>query len=154
MYLIGYVTTTHGVRGELKVKNLSDYDRFHVNTQVIINHQTYDIEHIKHQHDRLIIKFKQIHTMDEALTLKDQEIYIIDKVQDHLGVHYSDIIGKDVYDIHGQLIGFVKYLREVPQGHLIEIEMNGKLKLIPFVDAFIKEVLDDRIVIEVIEGLL
>ena len=55
MYLIGYITTTHGVKGELKVKNLSDYDRFHVNTQVIINHQIYDIEHIKHQHDHLII---------------------------------------------------------------------------------------------------
>ena len=154
MYLIGYITTTHGVKGELKVKNLSDYDRFHVDTQVIINHQIYDIEHIKHQHDHLIIKFKQIHTMNDALVLKDQEIYIEDKVQDDLGVHYSDIIGKDVYDVHGHFIGFVKYLREVPQGHLIEIDMNGKLKLIPFVDAFIKEVLDDRIVIEVIEGLL
>jgi 16S rRNA processing protein RimM len=154
MYLIGYITTTHGIKGELKIKNLSDYDRFHVDTQVIINQKKYDIERIKHQHDRLIVKFKQIHTMNEALELKDQEVYIEDKVQDDFGIHYSDILGKDVYDINGKFIGFVKYLREVPQGHLIEIDMNGKLKLIPFVDAFIKEVLHDRIVIEVIEGLL
>lgn len=154
MFLIGYITTTHGVKGEVKVKNLSDYDRFKVKQQVSIGNQMYTIEHVKTQHDRLIIKFKEINTMNEAQLLKDQDIFVDQKPTSQSGTHYQDIIGKEVYNKSQAYIGTVKYIREVPQGHILEIDVDGTLKLIPFVDAFIHEVLEDKIIIDVIEGLL
>lgn len=154
MFLIGYITTTHGIKGEVKVKNLSDYDRFLPTQKVSINHKIYEIEHVKKQHDRLIVKFCNVETMNDAIMLKDQEIYVVEKPLQDQGYHYQDIIGKEVYTDNQNYVGIVKFLREVPQGHILEVEVNGSLKLIPFVDAFIKDITEEKIIIEVIEGLL
>lgn len=154
MFLIGYITTTHGIKGEVKVKNLSDYDRFLPTQKVSINNKIYEIEHVKKQHDRLIVKFCNVETMNDAIMLKDQEIYVVEKPLQDQGYHYQDIIGKEVYTDDQNYVGIVKFLREVPQGHILEVEVNGSLKLIPFVDAFIKDITEEKIIIEVIEGLL
>ena len=154
MFLIGTITTTHGVKGEVKVRNLSDYDRFHVDHIVIVNQKEYRITSVKHQHDRLIVKFEGVDSMNDALELKDQDIYVNTKPVDSTGTHYQDLIGKNVYLKDDTYVGQVKYIREVPQGHLLEIDVQGQLKLIPFVDAFIKDILDDKIVVDVIEGLI
>jgi len=154
MFLIGYITTTHGIKGEVKVKNLSDFDRFLPKQKVTINNQLYEIEHVKKQHDRLIVKFCNVETMNDAMILKDQEIHVVEKPLQGEGYHYQDILGKKVYTHDQNYVGIVKFLREVPQGHILEIEVNGALKLIPFVDAFIKDVSAENIIIEVIEGLL
>lgn len=154
MFLIGYITTTHGIKGEVKVKNLSDYDRFKVNQLVFINDKSLKIEHVKKQHDRLIVKFHDIDSMNNAFLLKDQEIYVKDKPQLDEAVHYQDLLGKNVYTTGDTFIGQVKFIREVPQGHLLEVDVDGTLKLIPFVDAFIKDIFEDKIIIDLIEGLL
>lgn len=154
MFLIGYITTTHGIKGEVKVKNLSDYDRFKANQHVFINDQSLIIEHVKKQHDRLIVKFQNIDSMNDALLLKDQEIYVKDKPQLDEAIHYQDLLGKSVYTTDDRYVGQVKFIREVPQGHLLEVDVNGSLKLIPFVDAFIKDIFEDKIIIDLIEGLL
>lgn len=154
MFLIGYITTTHGIKGEVKVKNLSDYDRFKANQHVNINDKSFKIEHVKKQHDRLIVKFYEIDSMNDALSLKDQDIYVKDKPQEDGAIHYQDLLGKDVYTLNHTFVGQVKFIREVPQGHLLEVDVSGSLKLIPFVDAFIKDISEDKIVIDLIEGLL
>jgi 16S rRNA processing protein RimM len=154
MFLIGYITTTHGIKGEVKVKNLSDYDRFKANQLVFIHDKSLKIEHVKKQHDRLIVKFHDINSMNDALLLKDQEIYVKDKPQLDEAIHYQDLLGKSVYTTDHTFVGQVKFIREVPQGHLLEVDVNGSLKLIPFVDAFIKDISEDKIIMELIEGLL
>lgn len=154
MFLIGYITTTHGVKGEVKVKNLSDYDRFKANQKVFINDKTFTIEHVKKQHDRFIVKFNDVVSMNDALLLKDQEIYVEEKPELDEGFHYQDLLGKSVYTKDHAYIGQVKFIREVPQGHLLEVDVNGSLKLIPFVETFIKNILEDKIIIDLIEGLL
>jgi len=154
MFLIGYITTTHGIKGEVKVKNLSDYDRFKMNQLVFINDKSLKIEHVKTQHDRLIVKFFDVNSMNDALLLKDQEIYVKDQPQLDEDIHYQDLLEKRVYTKDQTYVGQVKFIREVPQGHLLEIEVNGTLKLIPFVDAFIKDITEDKIIIELIEGLI
>ena len=61
MYEIGVITTTHGIKGEVKVKNLSDFDRFKKNelVYIIFNNKELElkIENIKHQAKNLIVKF-------------------------------------------------------------------------------------------------
>jgi 16S rRNA processing protein RimM len=69
--------------------------------------------------------------------------------------HYQDLIGKKVYKDDGVLIGKVTSMIEVPQGHLMEVEKTDQKKvLIPFVQAFIGDINQDRIIIHPIEGLL
>jgi 16S rRNA processing protein RimM len=154
MYLIGKTTTTHGIKGELKVINLSDYQRFLVGDQVIIDDKTYEISSSRMHKDKLLIAFKGYQNINDVLSLKQKDIFSLEKIDDDDGYHYESLLNKDVFDDQMQLIGQVKGIREVPQGHILEVTYQGKIVLIPFVDAFIQDVSQRGIVIKVIEGLL
>jgi ribosomal 30S subunit maturation factor RimM len=68
--------------------------------------------------------------------------------------HYEDIIGLDVKLSDDKIIGKVVSIRELPQGSILEVQTDTKIVLIPFVDAFVKKIEEDYIIIEPIEGLL
>jgi 16S rRNA processing protein RimM len=153
MYLIGKITTTHGIRGEVKILNLSDYPRFNVGDKVYINDTPYEIESSRPHKGQLIIKLSHVNTMNDGLLLKDQDVYAKERIEDD-DYHYEDIIGCEVKTLEGVLVGVVKSIREVPQGSILEVQTDKKIVLIPFVDAFVKEIYDDYILIDPIEGLL
>jgi 16S rRNA processing protein RimM len=153
MYLIGKVTTTHGIRGEIKVLNMSDYPRFNAHDIVWIHDVSYTIQSSRPHKGQLIVKLNGVETMNDALLLKDYEIFSKERIHDD-SYHYEDIVGLEVWILHGEKIGSVKSIREVPQGSILEVQLNKKVVLIPFVDAFVKLIEDDKIFIEPIEGLL
>lgn len=153
MYLIGKVTTTHGIRGEIKVLNMSDYERFKIGDHVFIHDRPYTIAGARPHKGHLIVKLEGIDTMNDALLLKDYEIFSKDRIHDD-GYHYEDIVDLEVWILNGEKIGQVKAIREVPQGSILEVQLSSKVVLIPFVDAFVKKIEHDKIYIEPIEGLL
>jgi 16S rRNA processing protein RimM len=153
MYLIGKITTTHGIRGEVKILNLSDYPRFNIGDKVYINEIPYHIESSRPHKGQLIVKLSLVNTMNDALLLKDKEVFSKERIEDD-GYHYEDIIGSMVKTLDGIEVGIVKSIREVPQGSILEIQTDKKMVLIPFVDAFVKEITEDLIIIDPIEGLL
>jgi 16S rRNA processing protein RimM len=153
MYLIGKITTTHGIRGEVKVMNLSDYDRFKTNDIVYINNISMVVERSRSHKGHYIVKLKTVDTMNDALLLKDLDVFSSERVNDD-SYHYEDIVGLDVKLTDGSVIGKVIAIREVPQGSILEVQTDKKIVLIPFVDAFVKSIDDDHMMIEPIEGLL
>jgi 16S rRNA processing protein RimM len=162
MYHIGKITNTHGIKGEVKIYNLSDFDRFFVGATLytIISGEKvfFKIKQLRSQKNVLIVKFDGYDDINQILKYKGLDLYSDDEIIDQLeddDYHYQSLIDKDCYTPQGLLLGKVKRLVEVPQGHLIEVEKtDGKFALVPFVKAFILEILDDRIIIETIEGLL
>jgi 16S rRNA processing protein RimM len=153
MYLIGKITTTHGIRGEVKVMNLSDYDRFKTNDIVYINNISMVVERSRSHKGHYIVKLKTVDTMNDALLLKDLDVFSSERVNDD-SYHYEDIVGLDVKLTDGSVIGKVIAIRDVPQGSILEVQTDKKIVLIPFVDAFVKSIDDDHMMIEPIEGLL
>jgi 16S rRNA processing protein RimM len=153
MYLIGKITTTHGIRGEVKVMNLSDYDRFKTNDIVYINNISMVVERSRSHKGHYIVKLKTVDTMNDALLLKDLDVFSSERVNDD-SYHYEDIVGLDVKLTDGSVIGKVIAIRDVPQGSILEVQTDKKIVLIPFVDAFVKSIEDDHMMIEPIEGLL
>jgi 16S rRNA processing protein RimM len=153
MYLIGKITTTHGIRGEVKVMNLSDYDRFKTNDIVYINNISMVVERSRSHKGHYIVKLKTVDTMNDALLLKDLDVFSNERVNDD-SYHYEDIVGLDVKLTDGSVIGKVIAIRDVPQGSILEVQTDKKIVLIPFVDAFVKSIDDDHMMIEPIEGLL
>ena len=153
MYLIGKITTTHGIRGEVKVMNLSDYDRFKTNDIVYINNISMVVERSRSHKGHYIVKLKTVDTMNDALLLKDLDVFSNERVNDD-SYHYEDIVGLDVKLTDGSVIGKVIAIRDVPQGSILEVQTDKKIVLIPFVDAFVKSIEDDHMMIEPIEGLL
>lgn len=162
MYKIGKITNTHGIKGEVKIFNMSDFNRFSVGKEIYVLQKGekiyFTIERIRTQKNILIIKFKGYDDINLIEAYKRLELYSDDLVTDELeedDYHYSDLIDLDVFDLNHQKLGTVKSIIPVPQGHLLEIlTIEGKKALVPFNQAFIEDVLKDSIIIKPIEGLL
>lgn len=157
-YEIGKISNTHGIRGEVKIKTDTDFDRFKVGKTVhtTLGAETLNLKivSVKEAKDHFIVKFEGYDHINQIEHLKGSILFTNDapklKKDEY---HFRDLIGKDVINQHGKKVGAVKDVIEVPQGHLLQVDTGEKLALIPFVEAFIKSVEKD-ILIEEIEGLL
>ncbi len=162
MYLIGRIASTHGIRGELKVDSLSDFERFKPGKTVYIEengmHIPFEIESVREHKNRYLVKFVGKDNINDVLMYRGLKLYAEDKPEDVLEedeYYYEDLIGKLVKTDQGEDIGVISSLIEVPQGHLLEVKKtNGKKVLIPFVSFFVSRVDDQTVVIKPIEGLL
>lgn len=156
-YEIGKILKTHGIKGDLLVESRSDFNRFEVGKKVYLNLEgkiDLTISTIRESNKGLIIRFKgfnDINLVDKfrgLLLYSDEEPILEDNE-----FHYGEVIGKEVYNQYGQLIGIVSDIMQVPQGHILRIKTETKDVLVPFNNQFVKEV-SSTILIEEIEGLL
>lgn len=160
MYEIGLITTTHGIKGELKVKDLSDFDRFKKDEKVFIefNNKKIDltVENVKYQKNNLIVKFKEYNNINDVLDFKGLTIYSNTRAELKTDeYYYEDLFDLNVYDDKNNLLGVVTDIMDLPHGKVLVVtNSNKKRSLIPFHKEFIKEVLEDKIIITPIEGLL
>lgn len=162
--LVGVITSTHGIKGEVKVKSDTSFDRFNVGNKLFLkkNGQTKEIIVNSHRIHKGydLITFNNLRNINDVLDYIGCEIYVdvsgFDELEDG-EFYFDDLIGLNVYDDEGSLLGEVIDINEVPQGIILEIKKldNGKA-YIPFVDEFIKEINleDEKIIITPIEGLL
>ena len=157
----GHIMTTHGLKGALKVKNLSDFDRFHKNSRLYILYKDEYIEvnvkSVSNQDDHLLVTFKDLEDINLVEKYKNTDIYVseLDRVNelDDNEYYYSDLIGKKIINQNNEVRGIVKEVREYPVCHYLVISYNDKDVLIPFQEKFIKDVNNDSIIIDEIEGL-
>lgn len=160
MFEIGKITTTHGIRGEVKVNNLSDFDRFTKGAKVFIisNDKRIDleVENVKGKIDnKMIVKFKNFNNINEVLEYRGLTIYSDTRGKlDENEFYFEMLIGLEAYTDKDELIGEVVDVIELPHGHLLEIVSNEKKHLVPFVDEFIISVDKEKVIIKPIEGLL
>lgn len=162
MYQIGKITNSHGIKGEVKIYNLSDFNRFLIGNEIFVmlkgNRINFTIERVRPQGNLLIVKFKSYDNINDILVYKGLDVYAEEIAENELeedDFHYQSLLHKKVYTNKDEYVGIVFSLIPVPQGHLLEIEKeNGKKVMIPFVKAFVSDVLDDKIIITPIEGLL
>lgn len=164
-FKIGSIVNTKGIKGELKVKSLTDFqeDRYKKGNSVFILY--------KNQYQEFIIKNYKPYKNLDLITLKNNED--INLVEKYKGCdifvsidsdttlyedeyHISEIIDLEVYQA-GKLVGVITDVFTYPQGDYIEIRTNDKnRKLVPFRDEFVIEENLEEGYIEIIEmeGLL
>lgn len=158
---IGKIQNTHGLKGELKIKAYTDFERFEKGNYVYIH---YNGEYIKmivnskrESNDLILVAFKDNLDINLVEKYKGSFVYIDETQQDELddGEYYiEDLIGMECVNQNNEYIGKVINVRDLPQGYILEIKRDGKKNgLVPFVDEFIIDV-DEKIVINEIEGLL
>lgn len=162
---VGKILTTHGLKGELKIKSSSDYapERFKKGAKLFLTFDKRDMEleiatsrvhkgnylvsFVGYQDINLVEQFKGI----DVYGIKDETLLDEDEI------YYDDLIGCKVEDQDGNLLGEVTDMMETA-AHDILIMKSPKNKkvMIPYVDAFIKEIdLDeDLIIIENMAGLI
>lgn len=159
--IVGKILNTHGLKGELKVKDLSDFDRFYKGSKLYIEYKNDYIEvkvlSVKDYDNSLLVTFENYNDINLVEKYKGSMIWIDKKDLEELGedeYYFHELIGLDVYNEALELKGKVLEVREIPQGEMLVLNINGKNKFIPFRKEFIKSVSSDKIIIHEIEGLL
>lgn len=165
-YNVGKIVNTHGIRGEIKVLRISDFDdRFKVGNTLYIERQGTELQPVTIEGHRLhkgfdLLRLKEITNINEAEVLKGSHLKITSDQLTELDEHefyYHEIIGCTVELHDGETLGKVKEILSPGANDVWVVQRpKGRDLLIPYIKEVVKEVnpSEKRIVIEPMEGLL
>ncbi|NBI92558.1 16S rRNA processing protein RimM [Lachnospiraceae bacterium] len=162
---VGVISSTHGIRGEVKVFPTTDNpERFRKIKEVILDmgkdEIVLEIEGVKFFKKFAILKFKGIDNINDVEKYKGGELYVTRKNAPKLGkdeYFIADLLGMDVTEDTGRKLGKVKDIIETGANDVYVVEMENKKELlIPAIRQCILKVDIEAGLIEVhlLEGLL
>ncbi len=146
---IGVVTTTHGIRGEVKVfPTTDDVTRFKKCDEVILvtkkGNLTLHVQNVKFFKNIVILKFKEFNDINEVEGFRKCDLMVTREnalpLED--GSYYlCDVIGASVQKEDGSLIGEVTDVLETGANNVFVIQTTeGKEVLFPVIPQCIKKV--------------
>jgi len=161
---IGQIVNVRGLKGEVKVNSYSeDPNRFEKIETIILKlkgkMQEYAIEKVSYTKNQVVLKLKNIDTIDEAEKLRNSIILIDRNSLEELpeDVYYiADLIGLDVYTDENEYLGKVDDIFNTKSNDVYVVKDDqGKSKLLPGIDEVIKEINleKSKIIVHLIEGL-
>ena len=162
---VGVITSTHGVRGEVKVfPTTDDMNRFKKLKTVILDtkkgHKTLNVESVKFFKNMVILKFKGydnindvemwrqmdlLITRDQAVKLSPDENFIV------------DLIGLTVMTDEGEMLGVMQDVLQTGANDVYIVKMaSGKEVLLPAIKDCILNVDLEKgeMLVHVLDGLL
>lgn len=157
MYLIGRINSTFGIKGELKLKILTDFNRFYKGAIVLLKDGTkLEVENIRSGKNFDIIKFKNYNDIDTSRKISNNDLYTDKEPELNENEYtYKHIKNLKVYDTNDNLIGHVIDVLFLPNQEVLKIlTTNEKKIMIPFVSNFIISVDNEKIIVKLIEGIL
>lgn len=156
---IGRISSAVGLKGEVRATLYSrDSENLKEGKNLLLVRAKEKIEAVcekaRYQNDKLVVKFEGIDDRTQAEFLKGMEIYLSEDQLDELpeGEHYvRDIVGYSVFDVASKSeVGKLTDVLQNTAQSLLEVKTaDGKQVLIPAVSAFLKQIDDEREVIEV-----
>ena len=162
---VGVISSTHGVRGEVKVfPTTDDVKRFKKLKKVILDtgkeQLPLEIEGVKFFKQFVILKFRWIDNINDIEKYKGKSLLVdrehaVKLKKDEYFI--ADMIGMDVFTEEGELFGALKDVMETGANDVYIIEMtDGKEVLVPAIKQCILDVdIENRkMVIHLLEGLV
>ncbi len=165
LFVIGQIMGTHGLKGELKVKQLTDFnERFDIGNKVYIKDKIdkveLEIDGYRQTNKGLLIHFKHYETIKDVEHLVGETLYITEKEQTELeenAFYYHQIIGCNVQTIDGENLGVVESILAPGANDVWVVnDGNGKEILIPYIEDVVIDVniAKKLIKIKLLEGLI
>lgn len=162
---VGIITSTHGVRGEVKVYPTSDDPRrFRRLKEVVLDtgreKLNLEIEGVKFFKQFVILKFKGLDNINDIEKYRQKSLYVTRKNAVRLQrdeYFIADLIGLKVQDEDGIELGTVKDVIETGANDVYEVEMaDGRSLLLPAIKQCILnvDVENGMMQVHVLEGLL
>lgn len=158
---IGYISKTHGYKGEVKVIPLtSDINRFNLLKTVYIkinnNYTLEEIESVRLGYNYVLIKFKKYNSKEEIFNYIS--CYLFVKREDAIplkeGEYYTqDLIGCVVY-YNNNKIGKIINVENFGSSDLFLIQYKNKTVYYPFLKQYIEnvDINNKKIIINQFEG--
>ncbi len=162
---VGIITSTHGVRGEVKVyPTTDDPRRFRRLKEVVLDtgreKLNLEIEGVKFFKQFVILKFKGLDNINDIEKYRQKSLYVTRKNAVRLQrdeYFIADLIGLKVQDEDGTELGTVKDVIETGANDVYEVEMaDGRSLLLPAIKQCILkvDVENGMMQVHVLEGLL
>lgn len=160
MIYVGKIIGTFGIKGELKVYTESDFVsyRFRKDATIYLINKKEEVEakvcSMRFHKNALLITINQLFDINLVEKYVGYEIYAKSDDEPELEedeYQLDDLIDLEVYSEDLVYQGVVSDFIEVPQGYIMEIVDKEKKQLIPFVDEYILDIQEDKIIIKVIE---
>ena len=162
---VGIITSTHGVRGEVKVyPTTDDPRRFRRLKEVVLDtgreKLNLEIEGVKFFKQFVILKFKGLDNINDIEKYRQKSLYVTRKNAVRLQrdeYFIADLIGLKVQDEDGTELGMVKDVIETGANDVYEVEMaDGRSLLLPAIKQCILnvDVENGMVQVHVLEGLL
>ncbi len=161
---LGQIVNVKGLKGEVKVNSFTDDNtKFERIPKVFIKRKEtlteYEIEKVGYNKNQIIIKFKNVDTVEEAEKLRNSYIVVDREIFGELpeGVYYiADLIGLDVFTESNEYLGKVDDIFSTGSNDVYVVKDElGKQKLLPGIDEVIKviDIESGKIIVNLIEGL-
>lgn len=165
MFVIGKVMNTHGVKGELKVKQLTDFaDRFDIGKTIYYEKDNAFIPVVIQQSrphkQALLLVLEGFETLDDVAFLKNEMLYIAKEQQAALeenAYYFHEIIGCTVTTNGGDNLGEIDHILTPGANDVwVVLTPEGKEIYIPYIKQVVQSIDIEKkeIIIEVMEGLL
>lgn len=162
---VGVITSTHGVRGEVKVfPTTDDMMRFKKLKEVVLDTgkemKTLEIQGVKFFKNMVILKFKGIDNINDVEQYKTKSLYVTRKNAVKLKkdeYFIADLIGLSVYSDDESIKGQLKDVMETGANDVYVIELeDGRELLLPAIKECVLSVDMEAgmMKIHVLEGLL
>lgn len=165
MLRVGVVFTTHGVKGEVKVfPTTDDAARFKRLKKAYLDIGKellpVTIEGVKFFKQMVIVKFREIGTMDQAALYRNRDILIERKdavplAKDEFFI--CDLIGLKVITDTGKELGILSDVLQTGANDVFEISLSdGETVLLPYIDDCVKEISleEGSVLVHLLPGLM
>lgn len=145
---VGVITTTHGVRGEVKVYPTTDADRFLDLEYVLLDtgreKRKLEIQNVKYFKNLVILKFKGIDNINDIEMYKQRELWVPREEAQELDedeYYIADLIGMKVVTEDGTSVGILKDVMETGANDVYVVQdAQGKELLLPAIHQCILDV--------------
>lgn len=161
LLLVGCITSAKGLKGEIKIiEKSAEFNYLEIGDSIFIEgiFDTFIIEKIREVKNNVYLQLKGVQSIDRAQQLLGKNFYIdaANKKQPEDEYYKEDLMGLQVYDVQGEFLGEVVDVMDNSVQYILSIAKNDKEWMLPFVDAFIKEIDMDqnKLIVEVIEGMI
>ena len=136
---VGVITTTHGVRGEVKVYPTTDADRFLDLEYVLLDtgreKRKLEIQNVKYFKNLVILKFKGIDNINDIEMYKQRELWVPREEAQELDedeYYIADLIGMDVLLENGEKFGVLRDVMETGANDVYIVDrVDGEEILLP-----------------------
>lgn len=162
---VGKVVKVHGLKGEMKFAPLvRDADIYRSVKRVALGMDDGEkvqmqVQSLRGHDSRLIIKFRECNSIDEAEKLRGQTVFVQRKDFDVLpdGEYYwFEVEGLQVYDEEGRYYGRVVEIMETGSNDVYVVQDGKREILLPMIESVVKaiDVKEQKLIFHVVEGLL
>ncbi|MFQ5605346.1 MAG: ribosome maturation factor RimM [bacterium] len=163
--VIGVIVKAHGLKGEVKVKPITDDpQRYRQLKSVIIEPRdgenfTLSISKVSLRGDFVYLFFEEVHSREKAeklhgafVCIKREDVLPLD--EEHF--YHFEIIGFTVKTFSGQILGTVREVMDLPANAVLVVQKDAQEYLIPVIKDVVRKIdkAASEIIIEPVEGLL